>query len=299
MNILITGGAGFIGSHLLDSLVEDGHHVKVLDNLQRGQRSYIEKHLSEGRAEFIEGDIRHMQTVEEACRDCRIVYHLAAQSNVIGAVTDLDYSFETNVTGTFNVLKGARDAGVRRFVFTSSREVYGEAQYLPVDENHPLQAKNAYGASKLAGEAYCRVFRNAGAMQLFVFRLANVYGPRDTERVIPIFRDKLRSGKPLTIYGGSQVIDFISVEYIVEILRRALRTDVPPTFPLNVGSGKGTNLYQLVDRLEELLHRKAEIKLEPERSVEVKSFIADISALAEKTGIRPPDDPLYFLKEMI
>lgn len=299
MKILVTGGAGFIGSHLVDALVTDGHEVIVFDNLRRGRSEYIEPRITKKQIVFIEGDIRNLNQVQKACQDCEIVFHLAAQSNVIGAATDLDYSFETNVIGTYNVLKSAREQGVRRFIFTSSREVYGEALYLPVDEAHPLQAKNAYGASKIAGETYCEVFRNMEGMEIFIFRLANVYGSRDTNRVIPIFLDRLNAEQPLVIYGGKQVIDFISVEFIVRILKNTLNEELSCPHPVNIGSGKGTNLFELAARLESLLHRKAPITIEPARDVEVKAFVADISRMQKIWSLELPSDPLYFLKEMI
>ena len=153
MHILVTGGAGFIGTHLVASLLAEGKEVSVLDNLTRGRISNTGKGFR-----FVQGDIRDRETVVKAMTGVDILFHLAAQSNVMGAVTDLDYSFTTNVFGTFEVLRAAKEAGVRRVVFTSSREVYGDAAVLPVSEDAPLHAKNAYGASKVAGELYCRVF---------------------------------------------------------------------------------------------------------------------------------------------
>jgi UDP-glucose 4-epimerase len=283
----------------VDALVEDGHQVSVLDNLHRGRLAHLETHLSEKRIDFLEGDIRNAEIVMKACEKCQVVYHLAAQSNVIGSVTDINYSYETNVTGTFNLLKCAQESGVKSFVFTSSREVYGEAQYLPVDEKHPRQAKNAYGASKLAGEAYCEVFRNMNEMNMIVFRLANVYGSRDSDRVIPIFIERMKAGKPLILYGGSQVIDFISVDFIIGILKRVPTDGFVLPEPLNLGSGKGTTLYRLIERLEKLSGKKAGIQVEAARNVEVKSFIADVSRLKNQLAIEPPDDPLCLLQRML
>ena len=155
--ILITGGAGFIGSHLVDRLALDpSNHLIVLDNLRRGRLANLEPMTD--RVEFIQGDICDRSVVERAVQGVDLVYHLAAQSNVLGAVTDIDYSFRANVVGTFEVLKAAAEAGVRRLVFSSSREVYGDPQTLPVPESAPISPKNAYGASKAAGEMYCRAF---------------------------------------------------------------------------------------------------------------------------------------------
>src|SRR5450432_2837142 len=153
---VVTGGAGFIGGHLVDRLVARGDEVVVLDNMKRGRREKLEAHLRTGRARLVEGDIRSFDAIAAVVPGCDVVYHLAAQSNVMGAVQDPDYSVTTNVLGTFNVLRAAAEARVRRVVFTSSREVYGEPRTLPAREDQPMLAKNPYGASKVAGEAYCR-----------------------------------------------------------------------------------------------------------------------------------------------
>ena len=160
MRVLVTGGAGFLGSHLVDAVVAAGDEVIILDNLYRGSAANIDAHLRSGAVTFIEGDIRDYTAVLEAAAGVDVVYHLAAQSNVIGALEDTDYSFTTNVAGTYNVLKAAACAGVRRLVFSSSREVYGEPDSIPVPESAPLTAKYPYGASKIAGEAYCRVWES-------------------------------------------------------------------------------------------------------------------------------------------
>src|SRR5207245_9289304 len=150
-------------------------------------------------------------------RGPNVVCQLAAQSNVMGAVYDADYAYSSNVTGTFNVLRAAVSAGVKRVVFTSSREVYGDPRRLPVRESAPLPPKNGYGASKAAGEVYCRAAANEG-IETVILRLANVYGTRDRGRVIPLFAQAAAAGWPLTIYGGKQVLDFIWVETVVDVL---------------------------------------------------------------------------------
>jgi UDP-glucose 4-epimerase len=237
MRILVTGGAGFIGSHLVDALVDRGEDVVVLDNFKRGRIEHIERHIDAGAITLVAGDIRDEQTLAAAIEGTELVYHLAAQSNVMGAVTDMDYSFTTNVVGTYNVLKAAADSGVRRLVFSSSREVYGDSDDIPVREDAPLAAKNPYGASKLAGEAYCRVWQAATGIDCMVLRLANVYGPRDRDRVIPTWLRRAGEGDDLEVYGGRQVLDFIWVGHAVDALLSAAscRNDGA----VNVGSGEG------------------------------------------------------------
>ncbi len=297
MKAVITGGAGFIGSHLLDRLIRDGwEHVVVVDNLFRGRMVNINAHLSDTAVTFAQADIRDEATLRSIIAGADVVFHLAAQSNVIGAVTDIDYSFSTNVVGTFNVLKAARDLGARRVVFTSSREVYGEAQYLPVDEGHPFNAKNSYGASKGAGEMYCRVFNNQG-MGVSVVRLSNAYGPRDVDRVIPIWLTRALKGEDLIVYGGQQLIDFVWVDAIVEALTRVAGMDVMD--PVNIGSGQGTSILDLAQRILSLTNSGSKIVVHPARSAEVAKFTADVRRMQERLGLQPPADALFGLPQLV
>lgn len=298
MKVMVTGGAGFIGSHLVDRLIRDGFDVVVVDNLYRGKRENLAEHLDRGSCRFYKNDIRNYAELRPLFEDCLYVFHLAAQSNVMGAVENIDYSFETNVVGTFNVLKAAKEAGTKRLIFTSSREAYGEAQYLPVDEEHPLASKNTYGASKVAGEKYCAVFQNMGETEVVILRLGNAYGTRDFGRVIPIFLNNVLNNEDIQIYGGKQVIDFVAVEVIVEVLMQSMTNTKAPAGPTNVASGKGTTLFELATRIKNLTDSNSRVVVNPPRSVEVVKFTADISRLKEIFKVEPPADPLYHLKEM-
>lgn len=295
MTAVITGGAGFIGSHLVDRLARDGQNIVVIDNMHRGSPQKIAAHA--GALRLVEGDIRDQGLLAREFAGADTVYHLAAQSNVMGAVSDITYSYETNVTGTFNVLQAARAAGVRRVVFTSSREVYGEVETLPVREDQPHGAKNAYGASKAAGELYCRVFGSTYGTEVAILRLANVYGSRDSGRVIPLWIDAVREGRDLTVYGGQQVIDFVHVDQVVEALVRASTADIAGR-PINIGSGQGTPILQLAERIIALAASSARLDLQPARSVEVPRFTADVTLMREQLGIEPPADPLYGLQAL-
>src|SRR5690349_15953885 len=229
--VVVTGGAGFVGSHLVDRLLADtSAEVVVIDNLSRGRLANLARHQADPRLRIIEGDIRDAALVAQTVRGAELVFHLAAQSTVMGAVHDLDYSFSTNVVGTFNVLRESSTAGVRRVVFASSREVYGEPIELPVDEGQPLLAINFYGASKVVGEAYCRAFRRASGLDTVILRIANAYGPRDSGRVIPHWVEQAATGADLQIYGGKQVLDFVWVGQVVDALLSAAGADValPP-----------------------------------------------------------------------
>ncbi len=285
MRILITGGAGFIGRHLIDALTVDRKDIRVLDNLRRATKPDFA-----GRCHFIEGDIRERRTVEEAMEGVDLVIHLAAQSNVTGAMVDPDYSFTTNVGGTYEVLRAAKAAGVGRVVFASSREVYGDAETLPVPESAPLRPRNAYGASKVAGEAYCRAFSEAG-LEVNVLRLANVYGPSDRDRVIPIFIDNALAGLPLRINGGTQMIDFVAVGTVVVALQQAAFGPVLPG-AVNIGSGIGTTLQELARRVLELTGTRVEVETLPVRTFETMQFVADIGLAEKLLGIHRPVGPL-------
>ncbi len=286
MKILVTGGAGFIGAHLVAAALAAGDEVVALDNMRRGVRAKLSDE-----ARLVEGDIRDRDTVALAMRGVQRVYHLAAQSNVLGAVTDTDYSFTSNVVGTYNVLVAARDAGVERVIFTSSREVYGEVEQLPVAEDRPMDPKNAYGASKVAGEVYCRTFQNTYGLDVSVLRLANVYGSGDRDRVIPIWLDRARRGEGLEIYGGAQVLDLVTVALVVAALRRAAEVSLGGRV-VNVGSGVGTPLRDLANRIARLPSREVGLRVLPARSIEVTRFIADVARMRDLLGLAPPADPL-------
>jgi UDP-glucose 4-epimerase len=294
---VVTGGAGFIGSHLIDALMERGEDVVVIDNLHRGRLEHINSHLKSPRFTFIEGDIRDDSLVTKAFRDADVVYHLAAQSNVMGAYNDVSYSFTTNVGGTINVLKAASAAGVRRLVFTSSREAYGEQSVLPVVETASLNSKNLYGASKVAGESYCRAWRNTMGLECVVLRLANVYGPRDSERVIPLWLSQALANEDMVLFGGEQVLDFIWVGKVVDALVAA--TTCPADGPINIGSGQGTALVDLAHRIKKITRSESQVRTVPARSAEVVRFVADTTKMGSMLGLQAPADSLESLELMV
>ncbi|HEX6779026.1 MAG TPA: NAD-dependent epimerase/dehydratase family protein [Ktedonobacterales bacterium] len=307
MRVLITGGAGFIGSHLVDRLLNGQARgsapdieLVVLDNLRRGRRAHLEPHLSAGLLRFFEADIRDEATLHEAMRGVEVVIHLAAQSNVIGSEQDRDYAFTTNVVGTYTALKVAEAAGVRRFLFSSSREIYGEPETLPVREDAPLAPKNAYGASKVAGEMYVRIAQARHALETVIFRLANVYGPRDSERVIPLWLDRARRGEELLLYGGEQIIDFVWVGDVVEALAQAALADrqVIAGQTINIGTGIGTPLVEVARRILALSKSSASMRTVPAREVEVRRFVADPARLQVVLGLKP-ERPLTHLPDML
>jgi UDP-glucose 4-epimerase len=297
--VVVTGGAGFIGSHLVDRLLaETDSQVIVLDNLHRGRLTNLARHAEEPRLHVLQGDVRDVDLVTRTVRGADVVYHLAAQSTVVGALDDLDYSFSTNVVGTFNVLRAAAHESVRRVVFASSREVYGEPIELPVHEGLPLHAINFYGASKVMGEAYCRAFRRTLGLDSVILRVTNAYGPRDFGRVIPRWAAQAAEGKQLTVYGGKQVLDFVWIGQVVEALHRAAELE-GPTPPINIGSGTGTRIVDLAKRIRIVAGSHSQLQLLPARSAEVVHFVARVDRMRQVLRIAPPADPLVHLPEVV
>ncbi len=297
MRALVTGGAGFIGVHLVTALVAADDEVVVLDNLRRGARAQLADGERAGVVRVVEGDIRDPIALGLAMRGVARVYHLAAQSNVLGAVSDMDYSFTTNVVGTYNVLAAARDANVERVVFASSREVYGEVEQLPVAEDRPMDPKNAYGASKVAGEVYSRAIQNTEGLDVSVLRLANVYGTGDRDRVIPIWLDRALRGEDVELYGGDQVLDLVPVGLVVAALRRAAEVSLGGRV-VNVASGVGTPLRDLADRIARLPSHEVGLRVLPARAIEVTRFVADVTRMRTLLGLEPPNDPLADLPDL-
>jgi len=299
MKVLITGGAGFIGSHLVDRLVQHPQYeLIILDNLLRGRLENIAHHRHNPRVSFVHGDVRRYGDVLDAMRGCQLVYHLAAQTRIMGSVARVDACFETNVIGTFNVLKAAHHLEVPRVVFTSSGEVYGEPRHLPVDESHPLRSKNPYGASKVAAEVYCQVFQEVYHLPISVLRLSHVYGPRDTERVIPVWIRNALRGKDLIVFGGEQVIDWVWVEQVVEALLRA--TSLPNSSePINTGHGKGVPILELAKRILELTNSTSQLVLQPPRAAEVVRYEPRVDRMRTLLNLHPPEDALEHLPALV
>lgn len=296
MNILITGGAGFIGSHLAERLVLDASaQVTVIDNLSRGSRANLNPVLT--RIRFIEGDIRDRVALERAIQGVDLIFHLAAQSSVMAAVRDPAATFSNNVAATFAVLECAQCQGVRRVVFTSSREVYGEPQVLPVAETAPLNPKNAYGASKAAAESYCR-FYAANGLPSAILRLTNVYGPRDHGRVVPLFIERSLRQAPLTLYGGAQVLDFVWIAVVVDALVQAA-SESGSAAPVNVGSGRGCTLAHLARRVQQCAGSEVPLQQADCRSSEVVRFVSDIEQASRRFGLVRPNDPLEHLPRLV
>jgi len=278
MKILITGGMGFIGKHLARLLLEEGHEITILDNLNNGQKA---ENLS--RIKFVKGDVRDAKLIEDVSNDKDIICHLAALANIRKSIENPDYCFTTNVVGTFNVLEAAKKNNVKKVIFSSSREVYGNAPAFPVKESCRIMPYNLYGATKACSEHLCNVYRQEHGLNITIFRLANVYGAGDEVegRVIPTFIKNINNNEIIAINGGEQILDFVWIDDVTRILAEAIKEYDNET--INIGSGRGTTILELAELMKDISGRDVKIAIKPPIKQEVKKFIADISRI----GISP------------
>jgi UDP-glucose 4-epimerase len=288
VRLLVTGGGGFIGSHIVERLVRDGHDVRVIDNFTTGHRRNVTPFLQD--IDLVEGDLQSYERAHAAVRGCDIVLHQAAMPSVPRSVQDPLTSNSANVIGTLNVLLAARDAGVRRVVCASSSSVYGKAPGLPKDESLPTLPISPYAVAKLAGEGYCRSFTEVYGLETVALRYFNVFGPRQDpasqySAVIPNFiTAALRGGVP-TIYGdGEQSRDFTYVENVVDANVLAMSAPDVAGRAYNIACGDRISLNDLVSTIGRVLGRTIEPRHEPGRPGDVRHSMADISRAREELG---------------
>jgi UDP-glucose 4-epimerase len=291
--ILVTGGAGFIGSHVVDELVRSNCEVRVVDDLSEGKLSSIEEHLRNGRVCFFEGDVRDAELVGKSVQDVDAVVHLAAVTSVPLSVENPRLTFDVNVNGTLNVLKACTEARVNNFVFVSSCSVYGEPSYLPIDEEHPTSPKSPYAASKLGAEAWCEHFEEKHGLRTTVLRLFNVYGPRQNSRgyagVIAQFLERVKHKQPLTIYGdGSQTRDFVHVRDVADAVVKAIaskKTCKGEVF--NIGFGQAVSVNKLAKTVIDLTGSGLDIVYAKPRDGDVKASFANVSKAEKLLDYQP------------
>jgi len=287
---VVTGGAGFIGSHLSHRLAESGYDVVILDSLVRGRYDYVKDLVDVKKARFVEGDIRNSQIVHDVMKGAKYVFHEAAVC-INYSVCHPEESIDINVDGSFNVFKVACEAGVEKLIFASSASVYGNPQYLPMDENHPFNPITPYCVSKIAGEYALRIFAPKG-LKYNVLRNFNVYGPRQSvdafyTSVIINFMKNVRERKPPTICGdGSQSMDFVNVHDVVQANILAAESDVSGE-AFNVGSGVSTSVKTLAETVIKLFGSKLEPDYEKEQKIIVRRRQADISKIKKMLNFQP------------
>jgi UDP-glucose 4-epimerase len=284
--VLVTGGAGFIGSHIVQRLLMEGCEVTVLDNLTTGKMENLDGLEGKERLRFMRGDITDMQTVKEALKEVDAVFHEAAFVSVNLSVQDPLLANEINVNGTLNLLKASVDAGVKRFVFASSAAVYGEELAPKKDEGMVCEPSNPYGITKLAGESYVRAFWKVYQLPTVALRYFNVYGPRQSFDLncayggaVTIFINRLMRDLPPVIYGdGEQTRDFVYVEDIVEANMQALSCEEATGQAFNIGSGSRVSVNEVAGALKQALDKNGLLNVyEPARVGDVKHGFADIS----------------------
>jgi UDP-glucose 4-epimerase len=293
MKVLITGGAGFIGAHLVEQLLAAGNSVRVLDNLSTGKRANLPAHAQ---LEFIQGDIRDRSLVFDSARGVQAIVHLAAVASVQASVDDPTGTHETNFDGTLHLLEAARKEHIQRFLYASSAAVYGDNTRLPLVEDEILNPLSPYAADKLAGEYYLRFYHAKFGIATTAFRFFNIFGPRQDPSspysgVISIFVERVSLGEPVTIFGdGRQTRDFVYVGDLVKLLTQALSRSETAGQVINVGRGKQCSLLDLLAALEKLTGKPVERRFVAARLGDIVHSCADITRLARLLGKAPETD---------
>jgi UDP-glucose 4-epimerase len=285
--VLITGGAGFIGSHSADLLMERGIPVRILDNLSSGHRHNLpDRHPL---MEFIEGDITDADTVDRAMQGVSHCLHLAAQVSVVASLEDPAFSARQNILGFVQVLDACHQHQVQRLVYASSAAIYGEPTQLPLEETAEAQQLSPYGLEKMVNEEYCELYRRLYDFSSLGMRFFNVFGPRQDPKspyagVIALFVDRISANQPLTIFGdGQQTRDFIYVRDVARSNVAALENDTRGA--CNIATGNSTSLLDLVNSLSELTGNQPEIRFEPPRSGDIVHSLASPARMNRALGV--------------
>jgi UDP-glucose 4-epimerase len=302
--VVVTGGAGFIGSNLADMLIENGNSVTVLDNLSTGKLSNISNLIKSKKIKFIKGDICNLGTVKKAFNGAEYVFHLAADISVPGSVENPAKTNKINIEGILNVLLAARDASVKKVVFSSSAAVYGNNPALPKREDMTPEPESPYAISKITGEYYCAAFSKLYGLKTASLRYFNVYGPRQDPNsqyaaAVPKFIDCALSGKPITIFGdGEQTRDFIFVKDVARANILAAESEATGTF--NIAGGKSITINALAQEITKIagnlsitptflrkIAGKVPINYAPSRPGDVRHSCASIQKTKEAFGFCP------------
>lgn len=287
MRVLVTGGAGFIGSNLVSLLIRERHDVVVLDNYSSGFRGNLDPLRS---VRVVEGDVRDQSAVADAIAGCDAVFHLAASVGNTRSIEHPIEDSEINVIGTLRILEGARHAGVRKVVFSSSAGIFGELKTVPIREDHPAEPDSPYGASKLGAEKLCLAYAKLYPIECVCLRYFNVYGVNQRYdaygNVIPIFAHRALCGEPLVVYGdGEQTRDFVNVRDVAMAnYRAALARGVSGAF--NIASGTRVTINDLAARVQRAGRLQVPVTHVGPRKGDVRDSLADISAAAAAFGFR-------------
>jgi len=303
MKVLITGGAGFIGSHLADRLILDGHTVRLFDNLSTGKRANLTGPAAA--AELLVGDVRDLQAIRASARGMNAIVHLAAIASVQASIEDPLGTHATNLNGTLHCLDAAQKAGVERVLYASSAAVYGDRAAPPVPEHALPDPLSPYAVDKLGGEYYLSYYARTHGLDTTAFRFFNIYGPRQDASspysgVISLFAERLARGLPFPIFGdGRQTRDFVYIEDLIEILAQALiRHDLTDTV-MNIGTGIEQELLTLVAAFETLSGSQIKREFEAARVGDIRRSCADVTRLREALGLVPQTSLLRGLSQVL
>ncbi len=290
---LVTGGCGFIGSHIVDELLRRGIDTYVLDNLSTGKIENVSKHLDNNMFHFIQGDISEVSQIFRGREGFEVVFHEAAIASVTLSVLNPNLIFESNVNSTIKLLNFCKDTGVKRLVFASSSAVYGDLQGQELSEDIYCKPTSPYGASKIAIEHFLHSYWKTYGLETVSLRYFNVYGPRQSKNeysgVITIFVDRLMRAEPLTIYGdGNQIRDFVNIKDIVKANMLAMESPMAVGHPINVGTGTETSILNLAQLIKKIADReKTPIIFSKERMGDIKQSVSTTALSKELLGYAP------------
>jgi nucleoside-diphosphate-sugar epimerase len=288
---LITGGAGFIGSHIAEALLDQGESVCVFDNLATGREANLK--ALKGRAQFVGGDLRDFESVKAVAKGVEVIFHQGALASVPRSIADPVASLETNINGTQNVLLAARDAGVRRVVYASSSSVYGDTPTLPKREDMPTNPLSPYAVQKLTGELLCGVFTRIYGLETVALRYFNVFGPRqdptsEYAAVIPRFlRAILESKRPIVFGDGKQTRDFTYIANVVKANLLAATSPHAVGRVMNIGCGEQISLNTVLRLAGEIMHTSIDADYREPRIGDIRDSLADISLAQQLLGYKP------------
>jgi UDP-glucose 4-epimerase len=304
--ILITGGAGFIGSHLAQKYAEDEQSVKVLDNFSSGNPNNIRSLFNYKNFKLIKGDVTDKELVRRVTMDVNVIFHLAAEIHVDKSIFEAEQVCKVNINGTLNILEAAMENDVEAVIYASSSEVYGSSQYVPMDEKHPLNPASPYAASKAAADRLCFAYFNTYKLPVVMVRSFNTYGPRQADRgysaAIPMFITRVLQSAPPVIYGdGKQTRDYMYIKDAVKGYDAVLQSyDKLLGKAVNFGTGKETSILDIANII---IRTRGENKLTPihtaPRPGEVKRLCADTSFAKKELGFKPEYDIESGLAELI
>jgi UDP-glucose 4-epimerase len=302
--VLVTGGAGFIGSHLVTELMNKGYSIVVLDNLHSGKIDNLREVSSRNGFKLVRGDVRDRAAVRDAVKDVDAVVHLAALIDVEESVKNPVETYDVNVTGTLNVLLEAVRKGVKRFIYASSTAVYGEANPLPLREDYPPRPESPYGASKASAECFCEAFSRSFGLNTLVLRFFNVYGPGQESNpysgVVTKFLKNASNGNPLIIYGdGKQTRDFIYIDDVVKAITLALEDDKGSGEIFNVCAGRPVTINELASLVKKILARDAPIIHDGRRKGDIMYNYGDPTRACEVLGFKAEVSLEQGLKRLI